>query len=78
LQFGDHPIQLDGPLGRVHARVSGEALHVLRAKGVVPQDGTGLVEANRAMLETIVLMKHEAGEVEDDGSILVTRFDVEG
>lgn len=51
---------------------------VLWGAGVGARDGLGLIEANRAMIEQIALMKLEAGEVEDACSVKITALDIEG
>lgn len=55
---------------------TGEALHVLSGAATGPQDGPGLVAANRDYIERLVAMKRAAGE--KPASVVVTGMDIEG
>lgn len=78
MTFEDRQISLDAPFGVVPVTVTGDALHMLWGADTGPQDADGLIAANRAMIEQVALMKFEAGEVEEDGRVHVTDYDLEG
>lgn len=77
MQFKDETITVESSFGPLTTRVTAEALHMLWGADVGPQDANGLVAENRSMIEQIAVMKFEAGNVEDDGVVEVSDFDLE-
>ena len=78
MNFLDHHVAIQTPFGSIDVVVSAEALHVLWGRGVGPQDGLGLIEANRDMIEQIAMMKLEAGECLDAKTVAITELDIDG
>ncbi|PXA86531.1 hypothetical protein DMC47_34300 [Nostoc sp. 3335mG] len=78
MTFEDQQISLEGPFGEIPVTVTADALHMLWGANTGPQDADGLIAANRAMIEQVALMKFEAGEVEENGRVHVTDYDLEG
>ena len=77
MEFQDRRIEIATEFGPIEITVTGEALHVLWGEGIGPQDGPGLIEANRAMIEQIATMKIEAGDSVDARSVTITGLDIE-
>lgn len=78
MDFPDTVISLPAGGRTIRVIVTGDALHCWWGGGVGPQDVDGLIERYMHQIEDIVGDKIIAGQVEDDGSVIVNSMDVEG
>lgn len=76
MRFADQQIRVSIDGKAVNVTVSGKALYVLWGAGTGPQDGPGLVAANRDYIGRLV--SDRIAEGDGPGDVVVSEMDIEG